>query len=176
MRRVLIAALALLVFLGFTVQAFGATFDSISVKVTVTASLSVDITESEINLGSVTIGGNTVSSSGIIVTNTGSGIAETYSLSITSPAGWTASQAAGADIYVLNAAFDSAGSLIWNAADHALSTAPAVSTSTKFAGNQTGAAVPYNEARKLWFQFLAPTSTSINTEQAITVTITAQAA
>jgi hypothetical protein len=177
MNRLLVASCVLLVFFGFAVQTWGAPSDTVLVKVTVLASLSVDITESEINLGSVSIGSNAVSLSGVTVTNTGSGVAETYSLSLADPAGWTASQtAAAADKYVLNAAFDSAGSVTWNTANHALSATPVVCTSTKFAAIQTGVAVPYNSTRTLWFQFLAPTSTAVNTERAITVTITAQAA
>lgn len=177
MSKYLMAAWALLVLFGFTVQGWSAESDTISVKVTVSASLSVDISETEIDLGPVAIGGNAVSSSGVTVTNNGSGVAETYSLSLGNTAGWTDSQTgAAAETYVLNAAFDSTGSVAWNTANHALSTTPVACTGSKFAGDQTGVGVPYNAARKLWFQFLAPTTTSINTEQAITVTITAQLA
>lgn len=176
MKRFLVGVLTLMVFLGLTVQAQAADSDTVAVKVTILTSLGVEITETETNLGSVNVGTTTVSASGVTVTNTGSGIAQTYSLNLTNPAGWTASQTApDADVYVLNATFDSDGSLIWGVADHALSTTPVVCTGTKFAGDQTGVSVPHSGVRKLWFQFMAPTSTSVTTEQSIAVTVTAQA-
>jgi hypothetical protein len=176
MKRFLVGFLALVVCLGLAVSAQAAESDSVAVKVTILSSLSVDITETELNLGSVNVGSTTVSSTGVTVTNTGSGIAETYSLSLVNPSDWTASQtAAGVETYVLNAAFDSDGSLTWDVTNHALSTTPLACTTTQFAGDQTGVSVPYNETRTLWFQFLAPTATSVTTEQSITVTVTAQA-
>ena len=143
---------------GLTAHALAATSDSVAVKVTILSFLSVDITETELDLGDVETGSTTVSSSGVTVTNTGSGIDETYSLSLTDPSGWTASQtAAGSETYVLNAAFDSDGSLTWSTANHALSTTPTACTATKFAGDQDGVGVAKDATRTLWFQFLAPT-------------------
>jgi hypothetical protein len=156
---------------------YAASSDSLTVKVTVAPSISVSITESELQLGSVTAGGTKLSTAGVTVTNDGSGVNETYSVSLTNPAGWTASQtAAGVEIYVLNAAFDADGTgITWNNANHALSTTPVPCSATKFAADQTGVSVAYNATRKLWFQFKAPTATTIGTEQGIVVTITAQA-
>ncbi len=157
--------------------AYAATSASVAVKVTVSPSISVSITEGSLNLGSVNIGDKVVSSSAVTVTNNGSGIKETYSLSLTNPTGWTASQtAAGTDIYILDAAFSSAVSgITWAEANHALSTTAVVASTTKFAGDQTGVSVPYNTTRKLWFQFIAPTATSVTTEQSVNVIVTAQA-
>ncbi len=151
---------------------------SVAVKVTVTPAISVTITESSLVLGSVSAGGTVVSPSAVTVTNNGSGINETYSLSLVNPSGWTASQsAAGSETYILDAAFSSAVSgITWSQTNHALSTTAVVSSSTKFAGDQTGASVPYNTARKLWFKFFAPTATTASTEQSIAVIVTAQAA
>lgn len=150
--------------------------DSLSVKVTVTPALSVNITETALALGSVATGSITASTSAVTVTNDGSGVNETYSLSLTNPLGWTASQtAAGVETYVLNALFDADGTGIsWSETNHALSTTPVACSTTKFAGDQTGISVLYNAVRKLWFQFKAPTATNVNTEQSISVTITAQ--
>lgn len=177
MRKFLIGIFALLMCLGLNVQAQAATSDTVAIKVTIISSLSVDISETELDLGSLNVGGTTASVSGVTVTNSGSGVAETYSLSLSNPTGWTASQtAAGSEIYVLNAAFDGDGTLSWDVANHALSTTPVVSSVTIFAGDQTGVGVSYNGTRKLWFQFRAPTATNVTTEQIITVTVTAQAA
>ena len=152
--------------------------DSVAIKVTITPSISVNITETEMLLGSVVAGATKVSASAVTVTNSGSGINETYSLSLSNPSGWTASQtAAGVETYILDTAFDADGaSITWSDANHALSTGtPVISSVTKFAGDQTGVSVPYNVQRKLWFQFKAPTATSVGTEQSIVVTVTAQA-
>lgn len=157
-------------------DAFAAQTDTVAVRVTVTPVLSVNITETSLALGSVASGSTTVSTSGITVTNDGSGVNETYSLSVANPAAWTVSQTApGTEIYVLNAAFSNLVSgVTWNEANHALSTTAVASSSTKFAGDQTGVSVPKNATRKLWFQFKAPTATAATTEQTITLTVTAQ--
>lgn len=139
--------------------------------------ISISIAEDALSLGSMPVGDSVVSAVPITVVNDGSGINETYSLFLTNPAGWTASQAnAGMETYILNAVFDADGAGIgWDNTNHALLTIPSLCTSTKFAGDQTGVNVPYNATRKLWFQFKSPTTTSVTTEQAVTVTVTAQA-
>jgi hypothetical protein len=171
---IVIVSLALCIFAS--TASYGAQSDSLTVKVTVTPSLSVSIAETELALGQVAAGGTSLSTTGVTVTNDGSGINETYALSLTNPAGWTASQTAAAnETYVLNAAFDADGSAItWDNANQALSTTAVACSATKFAGDQTGVNVPYNATRKLWFQFKAPTATTVGTEQGIAVTITAQ--
>lgn len=159
-------------------QAEAASSDTVAVKVTVTPSISVSITEDTLSLGLIAAGQTKLSTTGVTVTNDGSGVSETYSLSLTEPSGgWTASQtAAGVETYVLNAAFDVDGAGIsWSNANHALSTGVTPCTESKFAGDQIGVGVLYNTTRKLWFQFMAPTVTTVNTEQSIVVTVTAQA-
>jgi hypothetical protein len=157
-------------------EAGAGTSDTVAVKVTISQTLSVNITEDTLQLGSVIPGGTTLSGTAVTVTNNGSGVNETYSLSLSNPSGWTASQTAtGAETYILNTAFSNViGGISWSLTNHALSITPTVCTASKFAGDQTGVSVPYNSARKLWFQFRAPTSTSVTTEQSITVTVTAQ--
>jgi len=151
--------------------------DSITVKVSIISAISVNVLEDALSLGSVAIGGTKVSSAGVTVTNDGSGVNETYSLSLTNPSGWTASStAAGTEIYVLDAGFaNSVSAIAWSEANHALSTSAVLCSATKFAGDQTGINVPKDAARKLWFQFKAPTATTVTSEQSIVVTVTAQA-
>lgn len=172
-RLVITIVLAGLLFIPLT---YAGQTDTLTVKVRITPAISVNITETELSLGDVAAGGTKVSAAAVTVTNNGSGANETYSLSLSNPSGWTASQtAAGVETYILNAAFDADGAGIsWNNTNHALSTTAVPCSATKFAGDQTGAVVPYNAARKLWFQFKAPTATSVSTEQGIVVTITAQ--
>lgn len=169
--------LAFAILFLFTSSVYAASSDSVAVKVTITPSISVSITEDSLSLGSVDAGATKISTSAVTVTNNGSGVNETYSLSLANPSGWTASQAAaGVETYVLDAAFSaSVSGITWSETNHALSTTPVVSSSTKFAGDQTGTNVPYNATRKLWFQFKAPTATSVSAEQSIVVTVTAQA-
>ncbi len=175
--RVLMILLLVTLMCPIMSKAYAASSDTVAIKVTVTPALSVSITENTLALGSVVAGSATVSAAALTVTNDGSGVNETYSLSVANPSGWTASQtAAGSETYVLNAAFSNlVTGITWGEANDALSTAPVVSTTTRFAGDQTGAAVPRSAVRKLWFQFKAPTATTVSAEQSIVLTVTAQA-
>lgn len=174
-----IVLLCMIMIVGFLLNkaVFAASSDTLAITVTVSSTLGVSISESTIDFGSVGIGTTTQSTSGVTITNTGSGINETYELSLTNPSGWIASQTvADTDIYVLNAAFDGDGTgITWAEASHALSTTPMSSSLTKFAGDQNGLNVPYNETRELWFQFKSPTQSSVATQQTITLTVTAVA-
>lgn len=173
--RVLVA-LAAVLSLGVSSMAMAANPATISVTVTI-QNLSVSAT-GPVAFGTVVAGSQTVSSSGSTVTNDGN-VTETYSLSLTNPSTWTAVQAApsSAEEYALLAQFNSsaptAGSFTY--ADHALSTTSTASSGTKFAGGQTGLSVAAGAPRTLWFRFNAPTSTSVTTQQTITVTVTAAA-
>ncbi|MEZ4655551.1 MAG: hypothetical protein R3E12_18680 [Candidatus Eisenbacteria bacterium] len=148
-----------------------------TITVTVTIqSLSVSTT-GPIAFGTVGAGSETVSGSASTVTNDGN-VTETFSLSLTDPAGWTAVQSApGAEEYALLSMFNSTAPAAntFTYLDHALSTTPVASSGTKFAGNETGLSVPATETRSLWLRFNAPTSTTVTTEQSITVTVTAAA-
>lgn len=182
MKKLLVIIFVIGLFAFVTYAAEAAQTDSLTLKVRVTPSISVSITETELVLGDVAAGGIKVSTAGVTVTNDGSGANETYSLSLTNPAsptplGWTAVQdTPDVEKYILNAAFDADGTNVdWDNAKHALSTAPTPCSATKFAGDQNGLAVPYNSPRLLWFQFQAPTATNITLEQGIVVTVTAQA-
>jgi len=148
-----------------------------TITVTVTIqNLSVSAT-GPIAFGTVTAGSETVSGSASTVTNDGN-ITETYSLSLTNPAGWTAVQAAPAsEEYALSARFNTVApaGASFTYADHALSTVSTASSATKFAGDQTGLSVSASGVRSLWFRFNAPTSTVVIAQQSITVTVTAAA-
>jgi hypothetical protein len=173
--RLLIAGLVLILTCYVITEVKAGPLDTVAVKVTVTPSISVSITEGTLILGAVAAGGTKVSATAVTVTNDGSGVNETYSLSLANPAGWIAAQdAPGVEVYVLNAALSNVVPDTWDVAKHALSTSPVVCSATKFAGDQTGVGVPYNATRKLWFQFKAPTATTVGIEQDIVVTVTAQ--
>jgi len=146
----------------------------ISVTVTVT-SVSVTATGTYA-FGGVLVSSSTVSGSAITVTNNGN-VAETFSLKLTNPGGWTAViTAPGAEEYRLSAMFDGDGAgMVWVPANHSLTTSSVASTGTVFAGDETGAAVAAAGTRSLWLKFEAPSSTSTTTQQTITVTVTAAA-
>lgn len=172
-RLPLLIALGLVLFAGPALAANPAT---ISVTVTI-QNLSVSAS-GPIAFGTVVAGSQTVSTSGSTVTNDGN-VTETYSISITNPAGWTAVQAApsAAEEYALLAQFNAAAptAVSFSYANHALSTTSTASSGTQFAGDQTGLSVATSGTRSLWFRFNAPTSTAVTSQQTITVTVTAAA-
>jgi subtilisin-like proprotein convertase family protein len=114
------------------------------------------------------------------VTNIGTQV-EDFTLSLTNPSGWTAGDTAGDEVYVLKGLFVGNGdtpSSTHFASDDVITTSVQSATASRFgdAGmSANGHNVPANNSRYLWFQFQAPTATSITSEQAITVTIGAQA-
>jgi hypothetical protein len=111
----------------------------------------------------------------VTVTNTGDTTSK-YSLNVINPAGWTVSTGApGADIYLLNAAFDADGAVTWSAANHAVSASPEASSATKFAGDQQGINVQSGQTRTLYLQFRAPTSTGVTSQQSVQLVVTAVA-
>ena len=172
MKKGLVICLSIVFCALFAQSAYAASTDTLNITVTVTPTLSVEITETDLALGTIGIGATKASTAAVTVTNDSSGVAETYELMVTNPAGWSA-DTAGTNQYVLNAAFNSDSSVTWNPTNHALSTTSVECTATKFAGDQTGASVPSGATRKLWFQFKAPTSTDVTTQQTMVLTVTA---
>ena len=134
--------------------------------------LSTDITEVSFNFGQVTPGGSVVSTSSAAVTNNGN-INATYQIKLSTPPSWNAGTTPGNNefvFYVLfNATMPSAGDF---GAEDILSTTTVSCTATVFAGNWDGVNVPPGGKRGLWAYFKAPTATTVETQQGITVTIT----
>jgi hypothetical protein len=167
-----VLALALLVPAS---QAFAAVSDTVSITVTISATVSVDIAEGSYDFGSLAIGATQTSASSLTLTNDGSGIDETYSLNCSDTADWTAGSSPAADTFVLSAQFNSVAPASFDAVNDVLSTTPVAASGTLFAGDETGASVPYNEVRNLWLQIQTPTTTAATAQQAITLTVTAAA-
>lgn len=176
-RKTQVAMVWLMVLAAFVFAADVQAANPANINVTVTIqSLSVSAS-GPIAFGTVTAGSATVAEDSSHVVNDGN-VSETFSISLTNPGGWTAVQAApGAEEYVLSAMFNAtqpaSGSYTYT--DHALTTTPAASSASKFAGDQTGADVAASAARYLWLKFEAPSSTSVTTEQTVIVTVTAAA-
>ena len=148
-----------------------------TITVTVTIqNLSVSAT-GPIAFGTVVAGSITVSTDSSHILNDGN-VTETYSLDVTDPAGWTAVQAAtGVDEYALHAQFNSAQptAVSFDYTNDALTTSSVAASGTKFAGDQDGLSVASSGIVYLWFKFEAPSSSTVFTEQSITVTVTAAA-
>ena len=147
---------------------------TISVTVTI-QNLSISTT-GPVAYGVVAVSSTTVSTDSSHVVNDGN-VTETYDIKLTDPAGWTAvSGAPGAEEYRLSAQFNATEpTSVSFDADHDLTTSDQTSSATIFAGDQTGLSVAASAARYLWFKFEAPTSTTVTTQQSITVTLTASA-
>jgi len=174
-RSVALIGLSLVLILTSSHAALAANPSNITVTVMI-QNLSVSTT-GPIDFGVVTAGSATVSTVSSTVTNAGN-VAETYSVNLTNPGGWTAVQAApGSEEYCLGAMFNSAqpasGGFVY--ADHALTTTPTSCSATKFAGNETGVSVPASAARHLWFKFEAPSATTVTNQQTVVATVTASA-
>lgn len=169
-----VAILALALVVPAT-QAFAATSDTVSVTVTISATVSVSVTEGSYDFESMSVGATAISGSSLTVTNDGSGIDETYSLSCSNTASWTAGSSAGADVFVLSAQFNSDAPGSFDAVNDVLTTSPVAASGTQFAGDETGASVAYNATRNLWLEIQTPTSTAAGGEQTITLTVSAAA-
>ncbi len=182
MRRIVREKIGKLSFATFLVVAFGfshglyaAESGTVTVRVTVTPSLSITINPTQVTLNPVPTGGSVTSTTAVVVTNTSSGVPETLLLNLANPSGWSAGTAPGVGTFVLNGAFDADGAgIVWDPTKHATSTQPVRADAIRFAGDQTGANIPAGGTKSLWFQFRAPTQTSVTTQQEISVTITAE--
>jgi hypothetical protein len=154
--------------------AFAASSATINVTVSIAQEASISVTGGPVDFGAMKIGGSAVSSTAVVVKNTGSGANETYSLSLVNPSGWTAvTTAPGIDQYRLSSAFDATGTVTWNPVNHALTTSSQASTTTKFAGSETGTAVPYNADRHLYLKLETPSATSSSGSKTIQAVIIA---
>ena len=129
----------------------------------------------------------------IVVTNTGSGVTETYSLSCgaSSPDGWNPADAGsfnlpGVNIFGLYVSFngdeptEAEITAIFAASaqgPQTVNTTPKTCDGTNFVGpdaDQDGMNVAAAATQNLWFLFGSPTQTAATAAQGITLTITAQ--
>jgi len=169
---VAILALALLVPAS---QARAATSDTATVTVTISATVSVAVTGGPINFSTMSVGATAIYDEQLIVTNDGSGIDETYSLSCSNTSDWTAGGTAGADVFVLSVQFNSTTPVSFDAVNDVLTTSPVAASATQFAGDVTGVSVAHLAVRSLWLEIQTPTTTAAGGEQTITLTVTAAA-
>lgn len=150
---------------------------SVDVYAQITGTLSLTVVSATYyDFGAVTGGSTTVSTTTFDISHSGTGLTETFNISLANPAGWTAvtTGAPGLDQFELDAQLNFPGAPgAWTSANHAISTVSTAATASKFAGNQTGMTLAPGNVRNMWVRFLAPTSTTVVTKQRIVVTISA---
>ncbi|MDD3906379.1 MAG: hypothetical protein PHS46_07655 [Candidatus Omnitrophica bacterium] len=167
-----IGAIALLTVVS--APAFAANSASFNVTISIATSADIMVTGGPIDFGIKGANSSAVSSNAIVVKNTGSGSTETYSLSLSDPSGWTSvTTAPDFDKYRLSAAFATTADVVTWGTANALTTVSTPASTTQFAGDKTGSAVPYNEERSIWLKIETPTGTSSPSQKTIAVTLSA---
>ncbi len=149
------------------------------------SSISISIDSSSYDFGTVLKNSTNVSVSSITVTNDGI-VNERYSLHLAAPAGWTCvtDTAPGAEEFRMCGNFQTATAQtshfdIGGSFSDAIGTTQRVCSTGDFVKDDEGEVakgynVPPSEDRYLWFRFESPSSTTLKTQQTITVTITAE--
>ena len=179
LKYLLVTAVALM--LGQS--AFASSTDIVAMSVTITTTLSVNVTEATLGLGSLATGGSAVSSAAT-VTNDGS-TTEIYQLALTGmPAAWSVYSGAGAPPYnqikvqglfcsktALTGDFNDTDDIITGSNQSATSTKYAIDAEDETITSGTGCTI--GAVRKLWFQFYAPSGSSVVGQQYVSVTVTA---
>lgn len=104
-------------------------------------------------------------------------IVEDFLLALSEISPWSPGAAPGADVFVLSGLFVGAADAPTAAhfgADDAITTSLQAATATRFAHaafGLNGSHVPVSGSRDLWFQYKAPTSSTVFTYQTIVVTV-----
>ena len=149
------------------------------------SSISISLDSSAYDFGTVLKNSTNVSVSSITVTNNGN-VNERYSLHLAAPAGWTpvTDTAPGTEEFRMCGNFQTATAQsshfdIGGSFSDAIGTTQRVCSSGDFSKDDEGETakgynVPPSEDRHLWFRFESPTSTTLTTQQTITVTVTAE--
>ena len=182
MKKTLIGLLVLMMVSGFVALGHAAPDNpvSVTVRVTITSALEITVVSGElIDFGSMAPGVSAVVDEiPTVIKNTGSGVTQTYKMIADSPVdGLTAGAAPDHNVYVLQAAFHdiepAAG--VFGSEDTLVEDTEITASGTVLSidGSETGLSVPYNESRSIWYKFTPPSSSSVTTQQDITVTITA---
>ena len=193
MKRLITLGMGLLLAVSLLGIVQAADNDSVYVYVTVTGVLAVDILETELDFTSVSANSTSVLSSSATVRNTSTGITEDYRIkgSNSSPSNWTiASHATGPseDQFVLYAAFHNTepadSDATWTDDDLEATNQDCTTSVFSIDNTQNGVDVPANNPgdysasgsdRGMWFRIKTPTSLTVGSgvAQTITVTVTA---
>jgi len=181
MRKAIIV-FGMVIMVGGVVMA--ASTDTITIKVTCTTDIQVEITETEYQFGTLDAAATSVSTYGVTVKNTSSSNQEDWSLTMTEPADWTMVTYGTPlqDQYKLQSQFSDAQPGSWTDGDHSLTTNSVSCDPNRFGNGtvaQCGEDVQNQAAgdndRLLWFRIEMPDGITAGneSEQEITVTVTA---
>jgi len=165
----------------------GMVYAAVTADVTVTVKvqkLSVGVSPSSYDFGTMVANTNSVASSQITVTNDGN-VTEKFQLSIPAEPNttWASVTATtpGAEKYRISGIFKTAAPVSGNflASDSFSVSTVRVATATDLAldadaDGQKGFNVTQSDTRNLWFKLEAPSATALTTQQSITVRLTAQ--
>lgn len=165
------AGMAVILALGG--QAYAAATENMTVQASVSAVLSVALAGTPGNFTGVGAGSTVTADTPIVATNDGSGVTETYQVSIVDPANWTSAGTPASEVFSMYGQFNSVVPSLFLAANHLLTTTPVLSTALQFAGDQDALNVAHLATRDLWLRFDAPTLTAFTAVQSITVVVTA---
>lgn len=131
------------------------------------------VSTQDLTIGGIDINTEVVISTSLLLSSLACPV--TYRLqveAITPGTPWVIAASPGADAVTVKARFNTVQPALGDfVAGDTLTTFPVTSTPTKFAGNQTGVNVPLTEGRLLWFKLSMPTSTSVENQQQIRVTV-----
>ena len=155
--------------------------DTMTLSVTVSASLSVAISGDPYDFETVSLNTTTMSTRAITITNDSTEAIEDVLLSCTPPGGWTASAdlTNGANEFVLEAVFNSTQPTEADFDATALDvvdSSPQRADATHFAFGQDGDELATSEAVNIWFFLETPESSSLSGAQNITFTVDAELA
>lgn len=133
----------------------------------------VVVSTQDLDIGGIDINTTIVISTSLLLANVACPV--TYQLKVealTPGTPWVVAASPGQDAFTVSARFNTVEPALgaFVVADK-LTTTPASSTPTKFAGNLSGADVPVTENRLVWFKLAMPTTTSTEDPQQVRVTV-----
>jgi hypothetical protein len=174
--------LGIVLVVGMAGIASAATSDSITLKISCVVTLSVDIDQDEYNFGDVAARTAEISTDTIAVTNNSGGLTEDYTINCsTATADWNLKTSdpldTDEDLFSLQALLKSTQAL---EADYSGKTFFDTNAGTDQnmdigfgTAAYTGDDVPADAVRNIWFRLHTPGTTTSQTEQSLSVTITA---
>lgn len=190
MKRHKVFLLCLVFLIGIVGSGYSLTTANITLRVTISGTLSVDLVgTSEYQIGAVAAGATSAAQSAITVRNNSTDMIESFKLhchATSVPSAWTLANAVAGNTFELLAVFsttkpaDADADTSYNESgnqDNLTNTAAYCDASVYACagGVENGASVETSGTRSLWFRFKAPSSISVGsgTEQTIPVTVTA---
>ena len=182
MKKLIGILLGILLVVGMAGMASAATSDSITLKISCVVTLSVDISQDEYNFGNVAARTAAISTDTIAVTNNSGGLTEDYTINCsTSTADWNLKTSdpldADEDLFSLQALLKATQAIEGDYSGKTFFDTNAGADQDMDIGfgtaAYTGDNVPADAVRNIWFRLHTPGTTTSQSEQFLSVTITA---